>query len=61
MVIGGDTAAALLGQCDVHVLGSLTPGTAWVDSPEIRQPVITRAGAFGDERALADLLWGTLR
>ncbi len=61
VVIGGDTAAALLGQCDVHVLGSLTPGTAWVDSPEIRQPVITRAGAFGDERALADLLWGTLR
>jgi 4-hydroxythreonine-4-phosphate dehydrogenase len=61
VVLGGDTAAALLGESGVHVLGSLTPGTAWVDSPDIRCPVITRAGAFGRESALADLMWGTLR
>jgi uncharacterized protein YgbK (DUF1537 family) len=61
VVLGGDTASALLGAWEVHVLGSLTPGTAWVDSPDIRCPVITRAGAFGGEGALADLMWGTLR
>jgi uncharacterized protein YgbK (DUF1537 family) len=60
VVIGGDTAAAVLGHATVHVLGSVTPGTAWVESPELSCPVITRAGGFGDERALADLLWGTL-
>jgi uncharacterized protein YgbK (DUF1537 family) len=61
VVLGGDTASAVLGPADVHVLGSLTPGTAWVDSPEFGHPVITRAGSFGDERALVDLMWGTLR
>jgi uncharacterized protein YgbK (DUF1537 family) len=43
------------------VLGSVAPGTAWLVSPRYRLPVVTRAGGFGDERALADLLWGTLR
>jgi 4-hydroxythreonine-4-phosphate dehydrogenase len=61
MVIGGDTAAALLGGAQVRVLGSVAPGTAWVDSPAFEQPVITRAGAFGSDRALATLLRGTLR
>jgi uncharacterized protein YgbK (DUF1537 family) len=61
MVIGGDTAAALLGRAQVRVLGSIAPGTAWVDSPAFEQPVITRAGAFGSDRALATLLRGTLR
>jgi uncharacterized protein YgbK (DUF1537 family) len=61
VVLGGDTASALLGESQVHVLGSLTPGTAWVDSPDVRCPVITRAGAFGRDGALADLMWGTLR
>lgn len=60
VVIGGDTAAYVLGDPIVHVLGSVAPGTAWVASPVLSTPVITRAGGFGDERALADLLWGTL-
>jgi uncharacterized protein YgbK (DUF1537 family) len=61
VVIGGDTAAAVLGSAPVRVLGSVAPGTAWVVSPRYRRPVVTRAGGFGDERAIADLLWGTLR
>jgi uncharacterized protein YgbK (DUF1537 family) len=61
VVLGGDTAAALLGSSAVRVLGSVGPGTAWLVSPRFHVPVITRAGGFGDERAVADLLWGTLR
>jgi uncharacterized protein YgbK (DUF1537 family) len=61
VVLGGDTAAAVLGTAAVRVLGSVAPGTAWLVSPQYRLPVVTRAGGFGDERALAELLWGTLR
>jgi uncharacterized protein YgbK (DUF1537 family) len=61
IVLGGDTAAALLGTAPARVLGSVAPGTAWLVSPRYRLPVVTRAGGFGDEHALADLLWGTLR
>jgi uncharacterized protein YgbK (DUF1537 family) len=61
VVIGGDTAAALLGATAVRVLGSVAPGTAWLVSPRFRVPLITRAGGFGEDRAVADLLWGTLR
>ena len=61
VVIGGDTAAMVLGKAPVRVLGSVAPGTAWVVSPRYHLPVVTRAGGFGDERALVDLLWGTLR
>jgi uncharacterized protein YgbK (DUF1537 family) len=61
IVLGGDTAASVLGTAPVRVLGSVAPGTAWLVSPRYRVPVVTRAGGFGDERALADLLWGTLR
>ena len=61
VVLGGDTAAALLGNAALRVLGSVGPGTAWLVSPRFHVPVITRAGGFGDDRAIADLLWGTLR
>jgi uncharacterized protein YgbK (DUF1537 family) len=61
VVLGGDTAAALLGNAAVRVLGSVAPGTAWLVSPRFRVPVITRAGGFGDDRAIAELLRGTLR
>ena len=61
IVLGGDTAAALLGTAPVRVLGSVAPGTAWFVSSRYRLPVVTRAGGFGDEHALAELLWGTLR
>jgi uncharacterized protein YgbK (DUF1537 family) len=61
IVIGGDTAAAVLGDERVLVRGSVAVGTAWVVSPRFRQPVITRAGGFGARSALVELLWGTLR
>jgi uncharacterized protein YgbK (DUF1537 family) len=61
VVIGGDTAAAVLGDLDVTVFGSVRPGTAWVESPRFSAPVITRAGGFGDSEALVDLIWGALQ
>lgn len=60
VVLGGDTAAAVLGDATVHVAGSLAPGTAWVESPDVPVPVVTRAGGFGGERALLDLISATL-
>ncbi len=60
VVVGGDTAAAVLGDDRVLARGSVAAGTACVVSPRFRQPVITRAGGFGDRSALVDLLWGTL-
>lgn len=58
VLIGGDTAAALLGDSLVVVLGSVVPGTALVESLVVDIPVITRAGGFGTDDALVDLLWG---
>ena len=57
IVIGGDTAAALLGDALVVVHGSVRPGTALVESLVIDVPVITRSGGFGAVDALSDLLW----
>ncbi len=58
VVIGGDTAASLLGDALVVVLGSVVPGTALIESLVVDIPVITRAGGFGTDDALVDLLWG---
>ncbi len=58
VLIGGDTTAALLGDALVVVLGSVVPGTALVESLVVDIPVITRAGGFGADDALVDLLWG---
>lgn len=58
VLIGGDTTAALLGDALVVVLGSVVPGTALVESLVVDIPVITRAGGFGSDEALVDLLWG---
>jgi D-threonate/D-erythronate kinase len=60
ILIGGDTAAAVLGDALVVVHGSVRPGTALVESLVVDVPVITRAGAFGDPDALVDLLWATV-
>lgn len=60
VVVGGDTAAALLGTATVCVHGSVAPGTAWIESPDFEQPIVTRAGGFGDERALLDLVAGAV-
>ena len=57
IVIGGDTAAALLGDALVVVHGSVRPGTALVESLVVDVPVITRAGGFGAIDALSELLW----
>jgi uncharacterized protein YgbK (DUF1537 family) len=61
VVIGGDTAAAVLGTETATVYGSLGPGTAWLRTPSIVAPVVTRAGGFGSDHWLVDLLSATLR
>jgi uncharacterized protein YgbK (DUF1537 family) len=60
LIIGGDTAAALLGDRTVSVTGSVAPGTAMVEVDDIDVPVLTRSGGFGTERSLVELLWGEL-
>ncbi|WP_163648512.1 four-carbon acid sugar kinase family protein [Modicisalibacter sp. 'Wilcox'] len=57
---GGDTATALLQQRGVRVIevaGEREPGVAWgwLDG-ERRQPVVTKAGGFGDDDLLVRLL-----
>jgi uncharacterized protein YgbK (DUF1537 family) len=61
VLIGGDTTAALLGDALVVVLGTVRPGTALVESLVVEVPVVTRAGGFGADDALVDLLWGSTR
>jgi D-threonate/D-erythronate kinase len=61
VVIGGDTAAAVFGDAAVSVHGSVVPGTARAKVAGFDMPVITRSGGFGSERALIDLVRGTLR
>lgn len=60
VVIGGDTAAAVLGDVDVTVHGSVAAGTAWATVARLPMPIITRAGGFGGDHALVDLLWRVL-
>ena len=61
VVIGGDTAAAVFGESAVSVQGTVAPGTAWARVAGFDMPVVTRSGGFGSERALVDLVRGTLR
>ena len=56
VVLGGDTAAAIVGAVPATVHGSVAPGTAWATVPDREHPVITRAGGFGDTGALVDLV-----
>ncbi len=61
VVIGGDTAAAVLGPGPVLVGGTVAPGTPWGHHAGGGGPLlITRAGGFGDVTALAALVWGRL-
>ena len=55
-----DLITGIHGDDPVQVVGSVTPGTAWVESPRFSHLVVTRAGGFGGEGALTELLWGTL-
>ncbi len=59
IVIGGDTAAAVLGDGDVHVGGLVAPGAPWTVTDDGRL-VVTRAGGFGGPDALRRLIEATL-
>ena len=56
VVLGGDTATAVIGDAEVHVLGSLGPGEAWVDAGGFDAPIVTRSGGFGADHALVGLI-----
>jgi uncharacterized protein YgbK (DUF1537 family) len=60
IVIGGDSAARVLGGGDRWVGGLLAPGTPWcpptVDAPMI----VTRAGGLGSAMTLRDLVLGRM-
>lgn len=63
VILGGDTASAVLGPATVLVDGTVGPGTAraTIDRPTGgRMLVVTRAGGFGDASSLDDLLRSTL-
>jgi uncharacterized protein YgbK (DUF1537 family) len=55
VVLGGDTAAAVLGAEPIAVGGTVAPGTPWARRPD-GGLVVTRAGGFGTPAALLDLL-----
>lgn len=56
VIIGGDTAAAVLGDAAVTVHGSVDVGTAWATVDGFEMPVVTRSGGFGSDGALVELL-----
>ena len=59
IVIGGDTAAALLGEAPRSVGGFVAPGMPWSRDNNGEGPlVVTKAGGFGGPDALVDLLRG---
>jgi uncharacterized protein YgbK (DUF1537 family) len=56
VVIGGDTAAAVLGDAPRLVFGTVAPGMPWSrDEHGGGLLVITKAGAFGGDDVLVDL------
>ena len=56
IVSGGETATALLAQCQVHgirLLGEIEPGLALgMTRGKVQVPIVTKPGAFGDENCL---------
>jgi uncharacterized protein YgbK (DUF1537 family) len=61
VVIGGDTADAVLGPERLDVGGLVVDGTPWSLRPGRERPlIVTRAGGFGGPDALVELVWGTL-
>ncbi len=56
IVSGGETAAALLAQCQVHgirLLGEIEPGLALgMTRGKVQVPIVTKPGGFGDENCL---------
>ena len=56
VILGGDSAAAVLGASSVEVHGSVDAGTAWARVDGFDHPVVTRSGGFGSDHALVDLI-----
>lgn len=56
VVIGGDTATAVLGDRATTVHGTVGAGTAWATVGDDPLPVITRSGGFGSDAALDELV-----
>jgi uncharacterized protein YgbK (DUF1537 family) len=61
VVIGGDTAAAVIGDAPATVHGSLLPGTPWLTVGDDPLPFVTRSGGFGSEAGLDDLIRNLVR
>jgi uncharacterized protein YgbK (DUF1537 family) len=61
VLVGGDTAAEVLGDVVVSVGGTVAPGVAWSQPSGERGPlVLTKPGGFGSPSLLVDLLAGAL-
>ena len=61
VIIGGDTAAAVLGDRAMVVGGTIEPGVAWSHVANGTGPlVITKPGGFGDEQTLVRVLQAIL-
>jgi 4-hydroxythreonine-4-phosphate dehydrogenase len=56
VVLGGDTAAALLAGQVLEVLGSLAPGAPWSRAVRDGRIVVTRSGGFGSADDLGHLV-----
>ena len=56
VILGGDTATAVIGHAEVEAQGSLGPGEAWVVADGFDAPIVTRSGGFGADHALVGLL-----
>lgn len=56
VVIGGDTAAALLDGERLEVQGTIEVGTPWCRREHDARVVVTRSGGFGDAAALCRLV-----
>ena len=53
VIIGGDTAAAILGDHERIIEGTIGPGLPWsIDGDSV---VVTRPGGFGSDRSLIDV------
>lgn len=61
VLIGGDTAAAFLGEDPLVVGGTVAVGVPWCRAADGRGPLLlTKPGGFGDSRALVDLVTAIL-
>ncbi|MBA3606298.1 MAG: hypothetical protein H0W46_10090, partial [Acidimicrobiia bacterium] len=56
VIVGGDTAAAVLGDVVLASLGTVGPGAAASSALDGGPLVVTRSGSFGAAQALVDLM-----